>query len=172
MPDRNDISQITTDTRIENANTFEGDTTIDSTQLKDSPETDFADPSELVDYHDPAETPDYMGDNPGSYITQVTRKTREVGKPIQVNGPGNYRRGQGYIAGYSFLETAGALAGIVLHDGADANAPIIDTIGLTANANSSAWYLPGGIQYQYGIYVEVVTGVFKGAIFIATEIEL
>lgn len=171
MPDRNDVSQSPNAPVGQNPDSFYGDTTMDPSQVQTQPNGIYANPRDIVDYHDPAETPDFMAEHPGEYLTAIPGKIRRTGKPTQVNGPGNYKRGSGFIAGFSFLETAGAIASLVLHDGADANAPIILVVGMPANGNSHEWYLPGGVQYQYGIYVEVITGAFKGALFVEAEIQ-
>lgn len=115
MSDRNDPSQYPQQAGTEH---FPGDTTIESAQVKLTPETDYADVKELtghpsVDYHDPADTPDVMSANPSDFETAYRDVIREIGKPQAINPiSGFVRLGKGLIAGYSFIEQNAAQAGV------------------------------------------------------------
>lgn len=48
--------------------------------------------------------------------------------------------------------------GIKLRDGQDANAPVIAVINIPAKESVTEWMAPGGISFQNGLYVEILSG--------------
>jgi hypothetical protein len=58
-----------------------------------------------------------------------------------------------------------------LRDGQDATAPIVAVVNLPAGQGNTSWLAPGGISFQYGLYVEIVTGggvetAIEGAVYL------
>jgi hypothetical protein len=72
----------------------------------------------------------------------------------------------GQLAGYSLRETAGAAAVVRLRDGVDASGDIIVTVALPANGSANQWYLPHGIAFTAGLFVEVASGAVEGVVYI------
>lgn len=89
------------------------------------------------------------------------RVLRGVSQPIS-NSPGK-------LAGYAIAETAGATALLRLRH-TDANGDSFLPITLAANASAQAWFMPGGISFPTGLYVEVVSGSIEGAVFLGTSL--
>lgn len=76
----------------------------------------------------------------------------------------------GRVAGINFRETSGAATALVLlHDGPDANGDVFLEIALAANESTRDWFLPTGIGFGAGCYVEVASGAVSGGIFLAPE---
>jgi hypothetical protein len=76
----------------------------------------------------------------------------------------------GRLAGFSFTETTavqGATAKVRLHDGIDVNGDTLMTITLGANESAREWFLPQGISFETGLYVEVISGSIEGTVFLA-----
>lgn len=71
----------------------------------------------------------------------------------------------GRLAGYSIRETAGAVAVVRLRDGVDAGGDLIAPIALAANASSAWWFMPHGISFGAGLFLEVVAGAVEGAVY-------
>lgn len=72
----------------------------------------------------------------------------------------------GRIAGWSVRETAAATALIRLRDGTSATGDPIATIALTANQSVRDWFMPTGISFSNGLYVEVVFGAIEGVVYL------
>ena len=71
----------------------------------------------------------------------------------------------GSYLGYTIRETAGSTAHVILYDNASAaSGPILEEIGLVANATSTANYLRPGRYVGNGIYA-AVTGAIEGSVF-------
>ena len=78
----------------------------------------------------------------------------------------------GRLVGWSLRETSGAAPAVVrLHDGRDANAPLVGVVSLPQGSDRSAWFAPGGLSLQEGLFVELVVGgglsqAVEGAVFL------
>jgi hypothetical protein len=83
-------------------------------------------------------------------------------------------RSAGRLAGFSFREVTGAAAVIRLRDGADrdlaANGDLLVTVSLIGNESDRDWFMPGGISFGYGVYVEIVSGTVEGTIYLGTTL--
>lgn len=139
-------------------------------QLQRSPEGDYAEGSEMLELTPQPfadDVPDLLHEHPGRFYTQAPARTREVGKPRFVSSYGGaIITGDVLLGGFCFretTETAGAL--IKLHDGADANAATVSIISLAPNESIRDWYLPSGIRFKYGLYVEVINGAIEGVLY-------
>ena len=75
----------------------------------------------------------------------------------------------GRLAGFSLRETSGTDVAVVrLRDGIDANGDLLATISLAAAESVRDWFLPGGIAFGAGCYVEIVSGEVEGVIYLGT----
>lgn len=74
--------------------------------------------------------------------------------------------GPGLLAGFNLDEAAGGAAYVRIHDGYDANAPILASVRLLANTSKESWPSKP-IRYRFGIYVEVVAGTIDGVIYLS-----
>jgi hypothetical protein len=66
--------------------------------------------------------------------------------------------------GYTFRETAGAVATVRIHDGGVIGGAIIAAINLAANQSVDISYLPQGLIAYGGVYYEKVAGTVEGSI--------
>lgn len=73
----------------------------------------------------------------------------------------------GLLAGYSLRETAGARAVVRLRDTSDGNTSrednILITVSLAPYESTRDWFMPTGVEYRLGLYVEIVDGTIEGA---------
>lgn len=70
------------------------------------------------------------------------------------------------LKGYSFRETTGNAAAVIeLLDGNDANGEVVVTISLAANESTRDWFSETGIALTNGLYVNIVSGQIKGAVY-------
>jgi hypothetical protein len=71
----------------------------------------------------------------------------------------------GALVGYSVRETAGAPAVLRLRDGADTSdlRNVLQTVSLAARESARESFQPAGIGYDYGLYIEVVSGQIEGS---------
>lgn len=133
----------------------------------------YADATDLVGYHDHGTVPDLLHQQPGLSYSQPEPVTRETGQPypFAVSGPVYFDAG--YIAGFTVRETSGAAAAVVnLRDGSDASAPLLATIALPSGTGAQEWFLPGGIKFTRGLYVDVAAGSAIGVVYTARTITL
>lgn len=72
----------------------------------------------------------------------------------------------GRLAGFGLAETAGVGATIRLHDGTDTSGDVIMRIDLAANESAREWYMPHGIGFTYGLFVEIVSGAIEGSVYL------
>lgn len=72
-------------------------------------------------------------------------------------GPGRYY-------GFTIRETAGLEATVRIYDGTSAAGTLLDSVQLIADESAREWYGPQGVQYQNGIYVDVVAGTVEGSV--------
>ena len=150
-------------------------TDMTNDQLQPRPEGDYADAGEMLELT-PApfadEIPDLMHERPGRFYTQGDRPVRIVGNYRQISPFGGILiPGAGLIAGFNLHETTGASTAYVkIHDGSDANAPVMLFISLAAGESSRDWYFPGGLKFKYGVYVEIVSGSIEGVMY-SMEVE-
>lgn len=72
----------------------------------------------------------------------------------------------GRLVGWSVrIPALGALPGVLkLHDGQDANGDVIAVINLPPGGSDTKHFGGGGISFQYGLFVEIVTGGVETAI--------
>lgn len=77
----------------------------------------------------------------------------------------------GQLAGYAFRETSGGAGATVvlrLRAGLDAGGSLLVPIALTAGESTRDWFLPYGIGFTGGLYVEVIAtngGTVEGSVF-------
>lgn len=85
--------------------------------------------------------------------------------PIVNSQSGTLSFSPGQIAGYSIRETAGARAVLRFRNGpeTDREQNILLTISLAAGESARDWFMPTGIPFDLGLYVEVVSGTIEGA---------
>lgn len=94
------------------------------------------------------------------------RRRGALARPI-VNGASmKISVSPGQLAGYSLAEAAGAAAVVRLRDGIDAGGDVLARINLAANGYADRWFLPHGIAFTAGLYVEVVSGAIEGAVYL------
>jgi hypothetical protein len=72
----------------------------------------------------------------------------------------------GRLVGWALRETAGATATAYLRDGVDAGGDIIVPISLSANESTRDVYIPGGLSFGRGLYLDVVTGSVEGSVWL------
>ena len=69
----------------------------------------------------------------------------------------------GRLAGWSIRETSGTASAVVrLRDGVDASGGLLATISLAAAESARDWFMPTGIGFANGLYIEIVTGAVEG----------
>lgn len=71
----------------------------------------------------------------------------------------------GQLAGYGLRETAGAPAVVRLLNGVDTGGDLLVPISLAAGESVRDWFLPHGISFGAGLYVQVLSGTIEGAIY-------
>ncbi len=73
----------------------------------------------------------------------------------------------GRLMGWSLRETSGAgSATVYVRDGRDNQADIIAVIQLQPSESARDWFAPGGISYQWGIFLDVASGAIEGAVYV------
>lgn len=167
MADRLDPSQFVFTAGPQDGMAALPDTTMHNDQIQQSPEGDYAEPLELISYPDHADVPDLLHQHPGRFFTQAPAREQLVGiyRPISSYG-GFLSAGNGLIAGFNLHETTGTASAFVkVHDGADANAPTMLFISLGPGESTRDWYFPGGLRYQSGLYIEIVSGAIEGVMY-------
>lgn len=85
------------------------------------------------------------------------------------DGPVLAVRAAGRLLGWSFHETAGAPATIVLRDAQTPAGDPVAFIDLTANASETIWLAPVGVSLTYGLYVDVAAGAAEGVVYLGTD---
>lgn len=72
----------------------------------------------------------------------------------------------GRVAGYAIRETTGSGTALIrIRDGFDATGDLLLPISLAASESARDWFMPGGISYTAGLYIEVVSGSIEGVVF-------
>lgn len=97
--------------------------------------------------------------------------TYPVALPFQFSGavtPGMLVSARSILLGYSFCETAGAVADWEILDGS-ANGVKVVRIHLNANESTREWMAPQGIAFEQGIYVNRRSGTVEGCIYCVPE---
>lgn len=110
--------------------------------------------------------PDIMRLFPELFQTQGAGKSVKETRYRQI-APGISVTGVNFLLGLAVRETTGAVpAKFNIRDGMDVSGPIVLPINLAANESRSD-YLPfaGGIRFERGIYIEVVSGTVEGTLF-------
>lgn len=75
--------------------------------------------------------------------------------------------GNGLVMGWSLLETTGAAAAVVeLYDGQDAGGQLVAAISLSPGQSTRDWLGPSGIETDIGLFVRVVSGTVRGAVWV------
>ena len=72
----------------------------------------------------------------------------------------------GRLVGWSFRETAGAVATLYLRDGRDSTGDIIAALQLAPNESTRDSYFPGGLGFQLGLFVDVAAGTVEGSVYL------
>ncbi|WP_367575277.1 hypothetical protein [Streptomyces griseoaurantiacus] len=78
----------------------------------------------------------------------------------------------GRLVGWSLRVPAfSADPGVVrLRDGQDANGAVLAVVNVAAGKSETVWLAPGGISFQYGLYVEIFSGTglasVEGAVYL------
>lgn len=90
----------------------------------------------------------------------MLRGARAVQVGVTTGGTVRPSTSPGRLVGWSLRVPAFATGpGVVrLRDGQDVNGDIIAAINLPAGQSTTKWLAPGGISFQYGLFVEIVTG--------------
>lgn len=74
--------------------------------------------------------------------------------------------GPSLLMGWSFLESTGAAAATVeVYDGYGAGAQLVTAISLSAGQSTRDWLGPHGIYCSEGLFVNVVAGSVRGALW-------
>jgi len=93
-----------------------------------------------------------LGTNPRAFATGQT---------------GRLSTSSGRLAGFSIRETSGAAAAVVrLRDGSDATGDLLSTISLVSGESVRDWFMPSGISFGYGLFLEVLTGVVEAVVYL------
>lgn len=90
-------------------------------------------------------------------------------RPIRANQSASLSYSAGALAGLSLRETSGAASAVVrLRDGEDTSDPgnILISVSLAAGESTRDWYLPAGVSFGRGLYVEIVSGQVEGSVFL------
>jgi hypothetical protein len=97
-------------------------------------------------------------------------------RPVQVltttGGTARPLSSPGRLVGWSMRETSGAASAVIrLYDGRDNTAPLVASFSLSQGSDKQAWFAPGGISLQEGLFVEAVAGgglsqAVEGAVFL------
>lgn len=108
---------------------------------------------------------DYLNRRAGEYRTNKPSLSYTVAvcRPIG-GGSGVLLTAPGLLAGWNFVETAGASAKIRIRSGMDNNQPVVLVVTLGAN-ESTRDFPPLPIEYKAGLYLELVSGAIEGAIY-------
>jgi hypothetical protein len=139
-------------------------------QVQATPEGDYATDGQLEAFIG-APVPDqtYMDENPGDFITATDRygyvdsdnyrSMPQAGGLTNVPAPG-------LLGGFNIRETSGAAAVVIrLRDGIDIGAPIVATIAVPQGMSKEVSFtMPK--RYRMGLYVELVSGIFEGVLYI------
>lgn len=170
MSDRNDPSQYLTDQTNDNDVSFYGDTSVESDQIQEQVQGEYATEEELTSLTDPAATHDYMKENPGAYRTATVRKkTRLVAQARPFPYASNQMiNGAGVLRGVSLASLDATPFTVNLRDGADANAPLL--MVLTSTIPSVAIF-PIPVQFRYGLYFELATGTAIAGVIYTDELQ-
>jgi len=110
--------------------------------------------------------PDIMRLFPEIFQTQGSGKSVKETRYRQI-APGISVTGVNYLLGLAVREVSGAVpAKFNIRDGMDVSGPIVLPVNLAANESRSD-YLPfaGGIKFERGIYIEIVSGTVEGTLF-------
>lgn len=74
----------------------------------------------------------------------------------------------GRLAGLTLFETSDTGRAVVkIRDGFDATGDLLAVISLAAGESVRDWFMPHGIAFVTGVYVEIVTGTIEGAVHLA-----
>ena len=107
----------------------------------------------------------------GVKTSNAIRRVGAETRPIINSANTSISRNLGRLAGYSIRETSGTASAVVrIRDGFDNTGDILLTISLTAAESTRDWFMPGGIAFTIGCYLEVVSGAVEGAVFLGTSL--
>ncbi len=162
MPDHIDSSQYPTTQG--SLPVFVGNSTMANEPQTSSPIT-YATQEELTSY--PVQE-DHMADSPAKFYIRGGETHRPIAKPYTLKSiNGVVRTGEGYLAGFSIMEsTNAAVVSFTLRDGADANAPIIAVGGYAAGLGATVITPDGGLYFRYGLYLTITSGALIGAVYL------
>lgn len=74
----------------------------------------------------------------------------------------------GRLAGVTLHETSDTDRAVVkIHDGFDNTGDLLTVVSLAAGESVRDWFMPHGISFVYGIFVEIVSGAVEGAVHLA-----
>lgn len=107
----------------------------------------------------------------GVKTSNAIRRVGAESRPILNGASTSISRNLGRVAGYSIRETTGAAAAVVrIRDGFDATGDLLLTIALPAAGSAVEWFMPGGIAFTVGCFLEVVSGAVEGAVHLGTSL--
>lgn len=88
-------------------------------------------------------------------------------RPFVAGQTGRLSTSSGRLAGFSIRETTGAAAAVVrLRDGSDATGDLLATIALLGGASVQAWFMPSGVSFGYGLFLEVTSGAVEAVVYL------
>lgn len=141
---------------------FNGETSIDDTQIQESANGSHVTPDDLTGYHNHGVTKTYLEENAALYRVRKNTPTYDVAVSRTIVGvTGIITTGDGLLAGINLYETAGATALANIRRGLDINQAPILTVALAANA-SMLHSFPTALEYKGGLFLELVSGHIGG----------
>lgn len=97
-------------------------------------------------------------------------------RPVQVGVAANAQNlastSAGRLVGWSLRESTGTAPGVVrIWDGRDNQGALLACVNLGQGASETQWMAPGGVSFQHGLYVEIISGGglsddVEGAVFL------
>lgn len=85
-----------------------------------------------------------------------------AGRVLASNAPGR-------LLGWSFHETAGAIATVLLRDSRDPGGEVVAFLDLPAGGSDTVWLGPAGVSLTEGLYVDVFAGDVQGTVYLGTD---
>lgn len=90
--------------------------------------------------------------------------------PATAGFSGRLYTGNGRIVYRAVKESTGAaLAEVDLYDGSNATGILIEPVTLIANESARDWFMPGGVEFDNGLFVNVTSGTVSASITIVPE---
>lgn len=93
--------------------------------------------------------------------------------PVQLGGPFADKTLYGrrcWVHGVSVTETTGTTpAAIRLRDGNDLTGAAVLRYNLAANESTRDWFGDGGISFEGGLFLDVISGACEGTVFVSDD---